>query len=99
MWHELLFGCRRLPSGRKRDEIELYLQSVIRGHLPILPYDEAAASWHAEERARLVKLGKTPSYIDGQIAAIAASQNLTLVTANTRHFEVFEGLAVVDWTR
>ena len=30
------------------------------GRLPILPYDEAAASWHANERARLGKRGRRP---------------------------------------
>jgi predicted nucleic acid-binding protein len=35
--------------------------------------------------------------VDGQIAAIAFTQNLTLVTRNRKHFDLFEGLHVVDW--
>ncbi len=35
----------------------------------------------------------------GQIAAIARSQGLTLVTSNAKHFERFDGLEVVDWGR
>jgi len=94
VWHELLVGCLRLPQSKKRNAIEKYLHEVI---LPILPYDALAAQWHATERSRLMKLGKTPPFIDGQIAAIACSQNLTLVTFNTPDFALFEGLKLTDW--
>jgi tRNA(fMet)-specific endonuclease VapC len=47
----------RLPS-KKRKRIEVYLQSLRK--LPVLPYDSAAAEWHAVERARLTALGKSP---------------------------------------
>jgi tRNA(fMet)-specific endonuclease VapC len=43
--------------------------------------------------------GKSVPYADGQIAAIAAVASLTLVTANVRDFEAFEGVRVVDWTK
>jgi len=33
-------------------------------------YNEDAAKWHACERARLQSIGKTPPFVDGQIAAI-----------------------------
>ena len=29
VWHELLFGCLRLPLSRKRDMIVTYLQDVV----------------------------------------------------------------------
>jgi predicted nucleic acid-binding protein len=37
--------------------------------------------------------------VDGQIAAIAHSQSLTLVTANTEDFRHFAELGLVDWIR
>jgi predicted nucleic acid-binding protein len=37
--------------------------------------------------------------VDGQIAAIAHSESLTLVTANTEDFQYFDDLAIADWTR
>ena len=51
--------------------------------------DGEAALWHAEERARLTAQGRTPSYVDGQIAAIAKTNDLTLVTRNTSDFVRF----------
>ena len=53
VWHELTYGCRRLPAGRRRAALEAYLEDVIRRSFPILPDDEAAATWHGAERARL----------------------------------------------
>ena len=97
VWHELRFGCERLPASRKRSAIESYLSEVIRATVPILPYDRTAAEWHARERARLTSLGKTPPFADGQIAAIAKVNELILVTGNRSHFEAFEGLRIEDW--
>ncbi len=96
VWHELLFGCYRLTSSTRRTAIEQYLSQVV-ALLPMFPYDEAAAEWHARERARLVSLGKTPAFVDNQIAAIAQVNHLTLVTANIADFVQFDGLNVVNW--
>ena len=97
VWHELLFGMERLPASRKRVAIEAYLFRIVRVTMPILAYDRAAAEWHAHQRARLVAVGRTPPFQDGQIAAIAKVNDLILVTANRSHFEPFEGLLVEDW--
>ncbi len=99
VWHELLYGCRRLPASKRRRNLERYLEQILAPSLTVLPYDQAAASWHAGERARLVGIGKTPAFVDGQIAAVARVHDLVLVTANVRHFEVFVNLVVEDWTR
>ena len=58
--HELQYDCRRLPVSRQREIIESYIEDVIRQNMVILPYDERAAGWHAEERARLAAQGQTP---------------------------------------
>jgi tRNA(fMet)-specific endonuclease VapC len=98
-WHELRFGCERLPRSRRREQIEDYLATVVRIDFPILPYDEEAAAWHARERARLLARGATPPFVDGQIAAIASVNDLVLVTANGADFAAFEGLRLEDWSR
>ena len=98
VWHELRYGAARLVASRKREVIEAYLEAI-RGVLAILPYDQEAAAWHARERARLGRRGRSPSAADGQIAAIARVNELVLVTANTRDFRRFEGLSLEDWSR
>ena len=99
IWHELVFGVSRLPPGKRRAALEEYLDAVVRRSFPILAYDEAAAEWHGRERARLDDSGRTPPFVDGQIAAIAFVQGLTLVTANTKDFRGFTDLKTADWTR
>jgi tRNA(fMet)-specific endonuclease VapC len=96
-WHELRLGCERLPKSRRKEQIEDYLATVVRVDFPILPYDEAAATWHARERSRLLALGRTPPFVDGQIAAIASVNDLILVTANRADFADFEDLQLDDW--
>ena len=98
VWHELTFGCRRLSKGKRRTALETYLQDVVRGSFPILPYDELAATWHGQERARLEALGRPAPYVDGQIAAIAQVNGLVLVTANAKDFSRFKELKVENWT-
>jgi len=97
VWHELLFGCYRLPASHKRRLIETYLFTVIKPFFPILPYSQAAAEWHAAERARLTAIGKTPAFVDGQIAAIAKTHELILVTANVSDYQGFAGLTIENW--
>ena len=99
VWHELCFGVARLAASKKRSAIEAYLEDVVRSVLPILPYDQEAATWHARERARLSKRGRPPSAADGQIAAIASVNDLIVVTKNVKDFRRFKGLVVEDWSR
>ena len=98
-WHELWFGCQRLPASARRAAIEQYLREVIARSMPVLPYDEGAAKWHARERARLAALGRIPPFADGQIAAIACQNNLILVTFNTSDYQGFEEIRLEDWRR
>ena len=99
VWHELTYGCRRLPRGKRRDALESYLHDVVQASFPILPYDEAAATWHGHERARLEALGKPAPFTDGQIAAIAHANGLALVTLHVRDFARYKDLNLTNWTR
>ena len=94
--HEALYGVERLPEGKRRQMLREYMRDVV-AKMPVLPYDGAAAEWHARERARLEATGRTLPYADGQIAAIAVVHGLTLVTSNVRDFAQVKGLRVVDW--
>lgn len=95
--HELFFGCFRLPESKKRQDLEDYINNVILAQLPLFDYDLKSAQYHAQERARLSKVGKSPAFIDGQIASIAFTNNLILVTNNVSDFQDFDGLKIENW--
>ena len=96
-WHELLYGLERMPEGRKRTYLAEFITQVVRPAFPILSYEESAAQWHARERARLASIGRTAGFADGQIASIAVTANLILVTRNLTDFNGFEGLHLENW--
>jgi tRNA(fMet)-specific endonuclease VapC len=97
VWQEVLLGCYRMPDSKRRRAIEAYLQEEVKVKLPILPYTQEAAEWFAKERARLIPIGLTPSYADGQIAAIAKVNNLILVTRNVADYANFQELPIENW--
>jgi len=97
VWHELQFGCSRLPVSRRRSILENFLSDVVKPSMAILPYDQAAAEWHAGQRAQLNTTGRTPSFVDGQIAAIAKVNQLTLVTRNVVDYQGFSELDLQNW--
>jgi tRNA(fMet)-specific endonuclease VapC len=92
-----LFGCYRLPISKKRETLQTYIENVILSNIFIFNYDLQSAQWHAKERARLVSMGKTPAFVDGQIAAIAYCNNLILITNNITDFDNFQGLKIENW--
>lgn len=97
VWHELLFGVHRLAESNRKSSLMDFLRSVVAPNLPVLPYDEAAARWHSVERAKLVTEGLTPPFADGQIASIAATRKLILVTRNRADFVHFSELTLESW--
>ena len=95
--HELAFGLHLLPRSKKRNQIERYIFDSIIGCMDIFDFDEQAALWFAKERARLSKKGLTAPFADGQIASIAVSNNLKLITRNLKDFKNFSGVKCVSW--
>jgi tRNA(fMet)-specific endonuclease VapC len=93
---ELAFGCARMAPSAQQVLVSRWLQGLV-ARLPVLPYDAAAALWLGQERARLAGLGRPAPRTDGEIAAVAVTQGLTLVTRNLRDFTGFKGLRVEDW--
>ena len=57
--------------------------------MPLLAYDGAAARIHADIRTARERIGMPLPFADGQIAAIALAQRLTVVTRNTADFKPF----------
>ena len=96
-WQELLYGMLLLAPGKRRERIHGYLFQHVLPVLPVIAFDGEAAAWQAEQRARLRRAGKPPNYADSQIAAIAAINDLVLVTRNTTDFCDFDGLRIDNW--
>jgi tRNA(fMet)-specific endonuclease VapC len=44
-----------------------------------------------------LRRNQPPAFQDGQIAAVAAANQLILVTNNVRDFVNFQGLTIVNW--
>ena len=86
-WNELLFGVNTMDSGKKRAYIFSKLVDDIQGNYEIIQYDNHAAWIHADIRSRLKEQGIGIDFQDSQIASIAVSNNMILVTRNTKHFE------------
>ena len=97
VWHELVYGCELLPTSKRKKQLQSYLEMLLLNGLIVLPYDQAAADWYAKERAGLQRQGLTCAYADAEIAAIAVTQKLTLVTRNTQDFQNFQNLALQNW--
>ena len=64
----------------------------------IIPVTEISAQISAEIYANLRKKGKPLDDIDILIAGIAVSNNFTLITHNTKHFERIDNLRIEDWS-
>lgn len=86
---ELLTGIARLQDGARKDalstSIELTLEPYRAGGA-ILPFDDAAASAHAEILTARDRAGHPISTADAQIAAICRAHQATLATHNTTDF-------------
>lgn len=93
---ELAFGVARLPASAKRDMLAGWLEGAIAGFI-VFPYDANCALWLGRERARLGALGRPAPRTDGEIAAIAILNDVTLVTRNVADFRSFAGLRVESW--
>ena len=91
---ELIYGANRLRqrSTKLLDQIDKLVTN-----LSVLPFDATAAKRYGEVRALLESWGTPVGDADLRIAAIALARGLTVVTANTRHFQRIPGLAVENW--
>ena len=96
-WEEFTAGIGVLPRSERRKKLEAYRDALIDGGLDVLAFDRTAAEWMGTQRARLSRRGVTPAYRDAQIAAVAATRRLIVVTHNVEDFRPFAGLRVQTW--
>ena len=96
---ELLYGAAILPQGRRRDALFRNIEGTLRSAFGerVLPFDRGAARFYGTLAAmrRSAGLRKTPA--DCQIAAIARSRGMTVVTRNIIDFVDMELELVNPW--
>ena len=90
---ELEYGMKHSSNPAKNE------QALLRFLLPfdVLPFGAAAASEYGEIRAYLQKVGTPIDAMDMLIAAHAKSEDIVLVTNNTRGFEQVVGRELENW--
>lgn len=91
---ELMHGVEKSQAVEKnRLALSLFLSPIT-----ILEFDNYAAEEYGRVRANLEKKGTPIGPMDMLIAAHARTQELILVTNNTREFYRIENLQIEDWT-
>lgn len=96
-WSEAWFGVNLMANGKKKEYISNYLIEKIQADFPIIGMDNHAAFILGDIRAKLQKQGIIKDVLDLQIASIAISNNMILVTRNTRDFEDIPTLMMENW--
>lgn len=83
-------------NHQERIQAYHWLQHTLRFfcRMPILPFDEAAATLFQELTAAKVRIGTQ----DLLIASIALTNEMTLLTRNRRDFQKVPGLVLEDWS-
>ena len=94
-WSELLYGINIMPAGKKRDFYFDTLVDKIQAEFDIIQYDNHAAWIQADIRSRLKENGIPVEFDDTQIASIAVSNGMILVTRNTKHFEPIQEISTL----
>ena len=91
---EVYYGLMKASNRKKL--LKLF-ESVLLPRATILPFAFSAAKKYGEIRSLLEKQGRPLAHADLQIASIALSTNMTLITGNLKHFQRVPRLAVENW--
>jgi tRNA(fMet)-specific endonuclease VapC len=86
------FLCK--PAPGKEESYNILIKRHLVGEMSAVVLERGAMVY-----ANLYKAGYTVDDTDLLIAAFCLEGEYTLVTNNTRHFEVIEGLKIEDWAK
>ncbi len=95
VWTELMFGVNTMPDGKRKDFIFSKLVDDIQAAYEIIQYDNHAAWIQADIRSRLQENGTPVDFPNTQIASIAVSNGMILVTRKTKHFEPIQEISTL----
>ncbi|MBR5867789.1 MAG: type II toxin-antitoxin system VapC family toxin [Spirochaetaceae bacterium] len=99
-WFELINGVNQLDEGKKKKNLQSFLLDSVKPSFKIIPYDENAAFINASINQKLLQKGRPAPILDTQIASIAISNNLILVTKNIKDFQIIKeecNLMLEEW--
>lgn len=85
-YFEMLHGILILPDGKRKERLMSYLNEAVVPFYSFLAYDFDAALANAKILAKLESVGRPIPFGDSQIASIALSKGLILVTRNVKDF-------------
>ena len=90
---EMVFGAKKSKAAEKN------LQTVneIKNLFPIIDITPDIMDVFGEIKAQTQKIGRPSDDMDLLIAATAISNDLILVTHNTKHFEHIQNIKLQDW--
>jgi predicted nucleic acid-binding protein len=93
---EIRYGVRRLPPGRRRDQLATAADEIFAAFTAeILAFDAQAASVYPRIVCGREQAGVPIDGFDAQIAAICRSRAATLATRNVKDFKD-TGVGVID---
>lgn len=97
---ELRYGIERLPQGRRRRELDKWLQSELPNRFDqrIILIDGAVCDEWGRISARTESRGRRLHAMDALIAATAVVHGLTLVTRNAQDFHTALQAVLNPWT-
>ena len=97
---ELRYGVAILPAERRQTELASAIEAILQEDFSdrILPFDGNAAREYADIAAARRAAGRIVPPADCQIAAIARSRRMAVVTRNVRDFEDVAIETVDPWT-
>ena len=89
---EIAQGIESLPRGKRRTQLESFLEELMEDY-PVLPFDRAAAlAWGRY----VTNAGRPLPVRDSIIAATALANNLEVVTENKRDFSGVETINPIE---
>ena len=92
-WGELVYGAER-SSQPERNLADI---EALAARLPVLSFDDKAATHFGQVRAELYRTGQPIGPYDMMIAGHARAQGLILVSNNLKEFQRVPGLRVENW--
>jgi predicted nucleic acid-binding protein len=96
---ELAQGIERLPAGRRRSELERWLDTLIADAFAgrILMFDVEAALIYGKLVANALAQGRTPKVADAQIAAVAWREGMAVATRDVADFRALQVPVIDPW--